>query len=405
VTPLWTPKTEQDIVEGIQSGVLRESHYVEVKVQARNEQVAQTLASFAIDGGVFIIGIAEKKGDNGAKYLVPAPFELEGWLERIDGIARNSIEPPLPIRAVPVPSVADPNTGYIVISVAASPLAPHMADGKYYGRGDASKHFLSDPEVLRHHERRQRQADLGKQLLDEIEANDYLAPTERECGHIYLIAEPHMPVREDLKDNFLEDEAAVRALVRSAGDKCRENLVEWYPAPSLAQNFQHRDSGAALVSHAASGPGRSINPEDSDESGLLEIQLTESGGIRILIGRGTVMVGNTDEKAVFDGLVVAYAQRLVYWVAQLSEKYEYTSTWTVGLRMNGIRGLRSYVGVDDWRHFRPTGSMDRDAYSATRTVSSNSVIEDPDSIVTSLVGRLLRVLGTTASYGMTEVQS
>jgi hypothetical protein len=69
---MWQPASEAHIVEGIRSGALSESHYVEVKEQARNEQIAQTLASFAIDGGMFIIGIAEVKEGNGSKRPFPS---------------------------------------------------------------------------------------------------------------------------------------------------------------------------------------------------------------------------------------------------------------------------------------------------------------------------------------------
>lgn len=398
VSALWNPTSEQEVIDGIASGMLRESHYIEVKETARNEQIAQTLASLAIDGGLFIIGVAEERDGRGNKRLVPKPCQLEGLLERVDGIARNRIEPPLPVRSTGIPSANDETIGYLVISVAASPLAPHMTDGKYYGRGDASKHSLSDAEVLRHHERRQRQADLGKQLLDEAEANDFLSPHERESGHIYLVAEPLMPVNEELVEQLLEDESAVRSFITSGVNKCRVNLVDWHPNPSSAYNYQHRAGGVAMVSNEASGPGRSTNTDWFNESGLLEIQLTEGGGIRILLGRGTVTVPNTEEQAVFDGLAVAYAQRLIYWVGKLSEKYGYRSTWTVGLRMNGIRGLRSYVGVDDWRYHRPSSSMDQDSYSSTRTVATDTVIEDPEAVVKSLVGRLLRVLGSASAY-------
>lgn len=398
MTTLWTPTTEQDIVEGIQSGVLRENHYIEVKEQARNEQVAQTLASFAIDGGMFILGVSEKKHENGSKYLALAPLPLEGWVERIDGIARNNVEPPLPVRVATIPSETDHSAGYVVIHVAASPLAPHMTGGKYYGRGEASKHFLSDAEVLRHHERRQRQSNFGNQLLDEAEANDYLPSGQRNLGHIYLVAEPLLPVNAAAVEEFLRDENAIRTFIVSAHDKCRINLRDWYPAPGDALNIRHRDSGVSAVSIDASGPGRSLNPDLGSESGLLDIEFTESGGLRIFLGRGTEQTRNSEEVVVLDGIAVAYTQRLVYWIGQLAEKYGYRSTWTLGFRMNGIARLRSYVGADDFRRSRAMGSMERDVYSSVCTVASDAIVDSPAPVVKSLVGRLLRVLGSASAY-------
>ncbi|MGR0160786.1 AlbA family DNA-binding domain-containing protein [Paenarthrobacter nitroguajacolicus] len=397
MSTLWKPTTEQDIKNGIARGVLRETHYIEVKATARNEQIAQTLASFAIDGGLFIIGIAEETDGRGNKRLTPKPCQLEGELERVDGIARNSIEPPLPVRTTLIPLEEDAASGYVVISVAASPLAPHMASGKYYGRGDASRHSLSDAEVLRHHERRQRQAELGTQLLDEAEDKDYLAPEQRKQGHIYLVAEPLLPVGSTAKAAFLDDENAIKKLLRSGGDKCQNNLTDLFPTPLDAFHIMQRASSISVVTRDATGPGRSLD-EDGTESGLLDIELTHSGGMRILLGRGTEQVGYSEEFAVVEGLAVAYTQRLVFWVARLAETYSYQSTWTLGLRMNGIRGLRSYTGATDPRLSRAHGSMERDEYSRVCTVASAEIHESPETVVSSLVGRLLKVLGVTAAY-------
>lgn len=402
VVTLWNPTTEQEIAEGIQSGVLRENHYIEVKEQARNEQVAQTLASLAIDGGMFILGIAEKKNENGTKLLTLAPLPLEGWVERIDGIARNNVEPPLPVRVSTIPSEADHSIGYLVLRVAASPQAPHMTGGKYYGRGEASKHSLSDAEVLRHHERRQGQANFGNQLLDEAEANDYLPAAQRTSGHMYFVAEPLLPINKVVVEEFLRDENGIRAFIRSAQDKCRTNLRDWYPTPRDAFILRQRDSGVSVLSTDADGPGRSLNPDRGSESGLLDIELTENGGLRILLGRGTEGIPNTDEMAVIDGLAVAYTERLVHWIGRLAEKYDYHSTWTLGLRINGIAGLRAYPGTDIYGRSRAMGSMERDVYSRICAVASDSIVDAPVSVVKGLVGPLLRVLGSAGEHGLAE---
>jgi hypothetical protein len=241
----WQPSTEADIVDGIRSGAIFESHYIEVKEQARNEQIAQTLASYAIDGGMFIIGIAEVKDGNGSKRLVPKPMSIEGMLERIDGIARNAIEPPLPVttRLIEV----EDGGGFVVVTVQPSPVAPHVTGNKYFGRGDASKHALSDAEVLRYHQRRQEQADLAMKLLDDAEMSDYVPSTEREHGHIYLVAEPLMPVNSTLVDQFLDDESALVNFVASGHNRCKANLVSFYPTPQYATRIKHRDLGVSIL--------------------------------------------------------------------------------------------------------------------------------------------------------------
>ena len=46
-----------------------------------------------------------------------------------------------------------------------SPSAPHMVEGRYIGRGDKTKRYLADAEVLRLHARRASQEIDAVQLL------------------------------------------------------------------------------------------------------------------------------------------------------------------------------------------------------------------------------------------------
>lgn len=395
---LFAPVTEQQIIEAINSGALNESHRVEVKEQARNEQIAQTLASFAIDGGMFVIGIAERDDENGNKRLTLSPVALEGWLERVDGITRNTVDPPLPVQTTIIATESDPDTGYIVVSVPASPLAPHMVGGKYYGRGDASKHSLSDAEVRRHHERHLQQTNLGHELLDQAEAKDFLPLAERERGHIYMIAEPLSPPPLGSVEAFIHDEDAVRDFVIAGERACRPNLQGWFPSPSLALFIQHRELSVSAVSFEANGPGRTMNPDASEEGSLLDVEFTESGGIRVFVGRGTEDLHNSGETVILDGLAVAYTQRLVHWTGRLAEQYGYGSLWTLGFRMNRLAGLRSQVVAADYRHSRASGSLEGDVYSKVHTVSTDVALTDPDSVVRSLLHRFLKVLGSAADY-------
>mgnify|MGYP003575620769 CR=1 FL=1 len=392
---MWQPVSEADIVEGIRSGALSESHYVEVKEQARNEQIAQTLASFAIDGGMFVIGIAEVKEGNGSKRLVPKPLAVEGMIERIDGISRNAIEPPLPVTTRLVP-VRD-GTGFVVVSVPPSPLAPHMAGNKYYGRGDASKHALSDAEVLRHHQRRQEQADLGIRLLDAAEASDPIPSSERKHGHIYLVAEPLMPVNGTLVEQFLDDNEALLNFLVSGQNKCKKNLAGFDPTPRYATRIKPREVGVSMMNTDAEGAMQVPKPAGFSEQSILDIELLESGGIRILIGRGTA-TWTPGESIVCDGLALAYAQRLTFWTSTLSKRYGYRSLWSLGLRVNGVKGLRSHMKVDDWSSFEPPRTMPGDVYSRTITVSADALDSSPEDAVESLVGRLLKMLGTTRHH-------
>ena len=162
--PRWTPKTEADLQAVIDQGLLHETQYLDAKevpsTKGDNKETAKDMASFAIDSGTLIIGIAEDK-TNRTFSLAPQP--LNGLPERIEQIARSIPDPPLNVITQEIPSEADPAQGYLIVHIPASPTAPHMVDGRYYGRGDKTTHRLTDPEVARLHERR-RTADQNAPL-------------------------------------------------------------------------------------------------------------------------------------------------------------------------------------------------------------------------------------------------
>lgn len=398
MTVMWVPASEQDIFDGIKNDAIKETHFMEVKQSARPAQIAQTLASLAVDGGVFILGIAEEKDDRGNKRLVPQPLLLEGQLERVDSVARNSIEPPLKVRSTAIRSKVDPSDGYVVVTVEASLAAPHMVENKYYGRGEVSKHALSNAEVTRYHEQQGVLEEIAGRLLDEAEANDYLPVEMRNFGHLYLVAEPLRPIDASVVLEFLADEDRGQDFILSGHPKCNTDMRRFSPTPMEAHVIRQRESGISFITTDADGPGRSMNASPpSSEDGLLDIELTESGGIRVFIGRGTVPA-TSGEKTVFDGIAVAYTQRLLYWVGQLSDYYGYGSLWTVGVRLNGVSGLRAYSKSGGMRTGARGGTLEKDCYSRTCIVSTHELNASPDDVTRSLVGPLLRILGTTSQH-------
>jgi hypothetical protein len=93
--PYGTPRTEADLSEAAQQGLLEESHYLDVKREisagrGANRELARDLASFAVDGGTLIIGIGEDKEAN-SLFLAPQP--LSGLAERIEMVARTVPDP------------------------------------------------------------------------------------------------------------------------------------------------------------------------------------------------------------------------------------------------------------------------------------------------------------------------
>jgi hypothetical protein len=74
----------------------------------------------------------------------------------VEQVALTRLDPPLVVRNHEIPASGRPGEGYLVVAIPPSPTAPHMVDHEYWARGDKTKYRLSDPEVLRLHERRRR---------------------------------------------------------------------------------------------------------------------------------------------------------------------------------------------------------------------------------------------------------
>jgi predicted HTH transcriptional regulator len=142
---MWRPRSEDELRAVIAAGGLEETHSFEVKQDVADgkgggKELARDLAQFGIDGGILLIGVAESK--DASPQWEPTPIPLSGLGERIEQVARSTIDPALYVRVSQFSSGVDPATGYVVVEVPASPQAPHMVDGIYYGRGDKMRHLV-----------------------------------------------------------------------------------------------------------------------------------------------------------------------------------------------------------------------------------------------------------------------
>lgn len=89
--------------------------------------------------------------DEGDKTAPPkrTPVDLAGLPERVVQIAGMRPDPGIPVHTFSVLSASGNNLGYLFVQVPQSPRAPHMVDGRYYGRADCTNRPLSDAEVER----------------------------------------------------------------------------------------------------------------------------------------------------------------------------------------------------------------------------------------------------------------
>lgn len=423
MSPHWVPRTEAAVREAAEGGLLDEGHYLDVKREVPsgprgNRELARDLASFAVDGGLLLIGVDEQgESDQPAGALRLYPVALGGLAERVEQVARSRCDPPLQVRCLPIPAspeavqaahgpdVAPAGYGYLIVSVPPSAQAPHMVDGRYYGRGDRAKHTLSDPDVERLHQRRQQHDRDMLALLDEAMADDPIPADRRGHGHLFVLAEP-VPGREGLlfaavpaarsgpppgtpgwdgglgrllSEATEQDAAAAQPLIR--------NLL----IPSFHSGYQQRPDGiAATVGLDAT---RAFHPGPyAHEVRACELVVRENGGVRVFSGGGTDWYSLPEgPQVVFEGVVLGWARLVVAVAAALGERGGYLGGWAFAVGVTGLRGTLSAARADASLDPLPYGA---DVYRQATRASGVEAHQARGAITTRLLGRLLRGLGT-----------
>ena len=132
---LYVPTTLADI-RLLVSQHVEESTHLDFKRQlpdsGKNDDIAKALSAFAnSDGGVLVYGIDED-GQGRAETL--CPVTLLGAPERIDLVARQSLDGPVAIESLSIPSSSDSALGFLVVKVPRSTRAPHFHRGTAWGR-------------------------------------------------------------------------------------------------------------------------------------------------------------------------------------------------------------------------------------------------------------------------------
>jgi len=137
--PTWNPTTYADAFAEASAGRVLEHHYLELKSEYtndHNEEMAADLAALANDSGLLVVGVAEDRTTGRSIGLTP--LTLKGFTERVDHVARTSLDPPLNVECTTLADTSRPARGIVLIRVPASEIAPHQANERYYGRGERS---------------------------------------------------------------------------------------------------------------------------------------------------------------------------------------------------------------------------------------------------------------------------
>jgi hypothetical protein len=214
---MWIPTSEREILAAIAAGSLIETASFDAKValpaKGRSKDIAVDVAAMANDGGTLLYGVGE---DEDGRLTIPKPFSLAGARERVDQIVHTCISEPPAIEVYSVPTDDDPGLGYLVVGIPPSPRAPHVVkvggDNRYYGRGATDNMRLSEGDVARLYERRQRWELDSDDMLDEAIESAPIRPHD-DYGFLHLIARSVVP-DEELLDKARGDQHAAQFLDR-----------------------------------------------------------------------------------------------------------------------------------------------------------------------------------------------
>ncbi|KJL30219.1 helix-turn-helix domain-containing protein [Microbacterium oxydans] len=397
---IWLPTTEAEIEAVTSAGTVPEGHFVDFKRElgstpGSRKETAQDIASFALDGGVLIVGVDEP--ESGTYTLSPQP--LSDLSERAEQIAANRPDPGLYVRTTVIPSRDDPGAGYLVIEVPPSPAAPHMVDGRYWGRAERTKRQLNDAEVARLHAARTRS---DRRVVDALSEELRRDPQPLPASRMHFVAEP-LVADDGLARMFVRGApTAVRELVHEQEDRVPGSVRDHSPTPWELTASVRRAKGVALTSLAE---GRKTPTEGFLAEVAADIEVQTTGAIRGVMSRLTYLEEHPrvpeGTKRVFESLPIAWSHRLVAWAGALGEQLEYRGPWGFGVHLYGLEGASAGPQDERGMHILSSRSLpvyEAATFQAATAASFQEIRDEPLKVVDRLIGDFIHSLGVSNRY-------
>ncbi|MEV4465952.1 ATP-binding protein [Micromonospora echinofusca] len=395
--PRWQPATAADVQRAIDSGAITERHWLDVKLNTKtstdgnNKEIAADLASFANDGGALIYGVSE---DKAAKTFTIAPFDLSGQAERIDEVARSRCDPPLYVACHPLPASSDDcSQGLLLVEIPPSPSAPHMVDGRYYGRGDTTKRRLTDGEVARLHAVRTMRHLTAEQLIEREITRDPIPADGRDTSHVYVVARP-LAAPPDLLTETIERRTLGTVVLGFHSRLGNHASPNWGHLSSQ----QPRAQGWGVHSHVLTG--RRLNQNDkSAETAMVDLEIGDDGSLSLVCGRGSDYAGDSGQQYILDAVATLFTRGVVELAGQLGRDHGYGGRWLIAVGLTDLEGKHSAAA---FRNMFGEGLVpfSADRYIEATEAVTSELLAQPGAVTRRLVRRLLRGLGTTGqSYG------
>ena len=382
------PQTEAELQAAVSpGGVLRERNEVDFKSMVSagsraNDDLAIDLASLAPDGGLLVVGVDDRDKSRPPKLT---PVSLSGLKERIANVAETRPKPPVRINAFEIPA-ASAGDGYVVVVVPRSPDGAHQVDHIYRGRSGSTNIKLDHESVLRIQADRRRVVQGIDALLDSWIAADPTPPTLRRQAHMFLVAQPEVPVAQMLKRGV---GASYARWTQEEFIGRLSGFVTWVPDFGHLSGNEVRLDGWATT--AGFGRGRSIR-SGAEEDDLLEVMFTDDGGVRLFCSRGSVDGGNRlpGIRVLLEDVVYGLTRRILERLPAVAGTCDYAGDWQIGIAITNARGTRSAWNYENGG--LAGAPFPEDLYRATTSATALELASGPGAVVDRLMERLNWVL-------------
>lgn len=394
----------------VKAGDLHESHGLEFKggdyaiTPGGRKEMAKDIAALAVDGGTLVIGLQEDKPTGRATALTP--IAVQGVAERIDQACTYRIEPPLQVEIRDdLRDPADETRGLVLVDVPASPLAPHMVDGRYYGRDNRIARPLNDAEVLRLHHLRERDVDLVERELAAswksagrvIEGNGRLAAVAAHLG-----ARRPQVLRDQLAGQnwwtWLQErqdasDQRIRELLAGTSPLAQLVYADWSGFSRSSGRNNERVAGG--VAWRYERPGRCA----------LSVEVLESGTVRLAADRLVVPEGGpggeTGRRILNQIEAMTMVMHMVGLMSEIAEQAGIKGTAGLGLVIDGTDGAIPTMPFGPARnnpfaYFAVRDGLSpftADEYRQTTLVTTTELAGDLGPAMDRLFGPLLRSAG------------
>ena len=359
-------------------------------------ELAKDLASLTVDGGVLVIGVADKATD--AADVQGTTDDIEALKDRISSVAgQTRVQPNMHVVfGDPLPNPDGSGRYALLVAVPQSPAAPHMVDSKYWGRSAVGKRPLIDTEVAQLFAQRRLQRDDFEAKLRRICSDlDPVPIDERTLAHFSLLVRPEIPAGNGFIDQIENHSWLTQALVGAMNGynyhDAHPNLLD------LGRRYPHPD-GTAREGTA--------NPPH-DPSDLCSVGFAEMGHMRLLVaadgavcvasGRGSYphSDGNTQIDLRYIAGVLHQIMSLAGFFGRGAITYE--GIWAIGVHVTGLRGRMGYstsgFSVDRGREF------EIEEYLRIAQTTTADLVDSPIPVIELLLRDIARASGLSREKG------